>query len=60
MTTIILKDAHRATEAGNWAVENIGYKHWKIDTKNLMTRNVEYHFQFTRKKDAVMFALKWT
>lgn len=59
MTTIVMTDAEQATLAGTWAVENIGYKYWSIETQNLMTRNVQYHFKFKRKKDAVLFSLKW-
>ena len=59
MTTIVITDSDRASQAGAWAVENIGYKYWDIDTVNLFTTNVQYHFRFKRKKDAVMFSLKW-
>lgn len=59
MKTIVMTDANRALEAGAWAVENIGYKDWSIETQNLMTRHVQYHFRFKRNRDAVLFSLKW-
>lgn len=59
MTTIMLTDPYKAVEAAEWAVKNIGFKDWNIESKNLMTRNVQYFFKFKRKKDAVLFSLKW-
>ena len=59
MTTIVMTDAEQACLAGAWAVKNIGYKYWTIETQNLMTRSVQYHFKFKRKKDALVFSLKW-
>jgi hypothetical protein len=60
MATIIpINDPLRATEAGAWCVENIGYKHWKMDAVNLMTPGVRYDFCFQQKKHAVEFALRW-
>jgi hypothetical protein len=58
MTTIILTDPTRATEAGQWAVKNIGYKYWGLSMENLF-HNTQYHFKFKHKKDATLFALKW-
>jgi hypothetical protein len=58
MTTIILTDADKATQAGAWAVKNIGYKHWQLSLESLF-HNTQYHFKFTHKKDAMLFSLKW-
>jgi hypothetical protein len=58
MTTIILTDPTRATEAGQWAVKNIGYKYWDLSMERLF-HNTQYHFKFKNKQDATLFALKW-
>jgi|LauGreDrversion4_2_1035121.scaffolds.fasta_scaffold1152436_2 hypothetical protein len=59
MTTVTINDPARATEAGTWAVENIGYKHWQLQIANFGTKAPRYEFKFDRKKDAVWFSLKW-
>jgi len=61
MTTITLTDPNRATAAGAWAVKNIGYKHWTLNVpaEAVFTKNPRYEFTFGRKKDAVLFSLKW-
>ena len=61
MTTITLTDPARATEAGAWAVKNIGYKHWTlhVPAEAVFTKTPRYEFVFNRKQDAMMFSLKW-
>jgi hypothetical protein len=61
MTTITLTDPNKATAAGAWAVINIGYKHWTLNVpaEAVFTKNPRYEFTFDRKKDAVLFSLKW-
>jgi hypothetical protein len=59
MTTIILTDPLRASEAGEWAVNNIGYKYWTLQVENLFTKSPQYCFKFKHKKQAVEFALRW-
>jgi hypothetical protein len=61
MTTITLTDPARATEAGAWAVKNIGYKHWTLNVpaEAVFTKHPRYEFVFNRKQDAMMFSLKW-
>jgi len=59
MTTIILTDPEQATLAGEWAVKNIGFKHWTLQVENMFTPRPQYHYKFSRKKDAVLFSLKW-
>jgi hypothetical protein len=61
MQTITLTDPERATEAGAWAVKNIGYKYWTLNVppEALFSKTPRYEFIFTRSKDAVLFSLKW-
>jgi len=59
MNTIILTNPEQATLAGQWAVKNIGHKHWTLNVENLFTPRPQYHFNFSHKKDAVLFSLKW-
>lgn len=59
MTTIVITDPVQASAAGEWAVENIGYKHWTLDTVNVLSKNPQYHFKFQHKKHALLFSLKW-
>lgn len=59
MTTITINDPNRASEAGAWAVENIGFKYWTMEVQNLFTKHPSYDFKFTHKKDAMRFALQW-
>ena len=58
MTTITLTDPNRATQAGQWAVKNIGYKYWTMSVESLF-HNTRYEFKFKNKDDATLFALKW-
>jgi len=59
MTTIILTDPLRATEAGSWAVNNIVSEYWTLHVENVTTKHPRYELSFRHKKDATMFALKW-
>jgi len=59
MTTVTLTNADRATEAGKWCVENLGYKYWNLDVANACTTNPTYQFQFKKNQDAVLFSLRW-
>jgi len=61
MTTITLTDTDRATRAGAWCVNNIGYKNWtmNIPPEAMFGLNMRYEFKFNHKKDAVLFSLKW-
>lgn len=59
MTIITLIDPEIASLAGQWAVNNIGYKYWTLDTANIVSKKPLYHFKFKHKKDAVLFSLKW-
>jgi hypothetical protein len=61
MTTITLTDPDRATQAGAWIINNIGYKNWTMNVppEAMFTKNPRYEFTFNRKKDAVWFSLKW-
>ena len=61
MTIITLTDSDKATRAGAWCINNIGYKHWTINVPHeaVFTKNPRYEFTFTRNKDAVLFSLKW-
>ena len=61
MTIITLTDSDKATRAGAWCINNIGYKHWTINVPHeaVFTKNPRYEFKFDRTKDAVLFSLKW-
>jgi hypothetical protein len=59
MTTITLIDPEIASLAGEWAVNNIGYKYWTLNADNIFSKKPLYHFKFKHKKDAVLFSLKW-
>jgi hypothetical protein len=59
MTTITLTNPERATQAGAWAVENIGYKYWTMDIQHIFSKTPRYDFKFKHKQDAVRFALQW-
>jgi hypothetical protein len=61
MTTITLTDPDKATRAGAWIINNIGYKHWTMNVppEAMFTKHPRYEFKFDRKKDAVWFSLKW-
>lgn len=59
MTTITITDPETASLAGEWAVNNIGYKYWTLDTDHIFTKKPLYHFKFKHKKHAVLFSLKW-
>lgn len=61
MTTITLTDSDKATRAGAWCINNIGYKHWTLNVPHeaVFTKNPRYEFTFNRTKDAVLFSLKW-
>jgi hypothetical protein len=61
MTTITLTDSNKATRAGAWCINNIGYKHWTmtLPPEAMFGNNTRYEFRFNREKDAVLFSLKW-
>jgi hypothetical protein len=61
MTTITLTDPDKATQAGAWIINHIGYKHWTmhVPPEAVFTKNPRYEFTFNRTKDAVLFSLKW-
>jgi len=61
MTTITLTDPDKATCAGAWIINNIGYKAWTLNVPPdaVFTKNPRYEFTFRRKKDAVLFSLRW-
>ena len=58
MTTIILTNSDKATEAGYWAIENVVFEEWDLKLESLF-QDTQYHFKFKNKKDATMFSLKW-
>lgn len=58
MTTIILTNSEKATDASHWAVDNIAFDDWEIKLESLFV-DTQYHFRFTHKEDAVRFALRW-
>ena len=61
MTTVTLTDPTKASEAGAWAVKNIGYKYWTMDMppETMFSENPRYEFKFKNTKDATIFSLKW-
>ncbi len=59
MKTVTLINAERASDAGSWCMNNIGYHLWDLEVAHLGTADPRYHFQFKRPRDAVLFSLKW-
>jgi len=61
MTTITLTDPQKASKAGAWLCNNVGYDNWTLNvpTEAIFTKNPRYEFSFKKEKDAMLFSLKW-
>jgi len=57
-TKIKIKGAQAGYEAGEWCRDNIDIDHWDLWMEPGGWGN--YTFEFARKQDATLFALKWS
>lgn len=59
MTSIIIKGAAAATEAGEWCMQHFINSDWDMQLKPSHAFSEVYTFVFTKQHDATLFALKW-